>query len=274
MIILQFLELLSLWLKWWDIISISRKVSRLCVFSLLTHFLWATIRIRSRSQEPGPLPLGATVFFNSRSFCVNHPPAFFLISSQPGCVPGDRSGLNDHRQSSGANWPQPPPGWGGVNNQSQTRIGNTNQSRVIPLESVNLSSIQSRKIESSSSSVTIRWFPSATEIIQNFVWKYHHYSEYFVFFNKSTFDYRWQKDRPNYIIQSYLRNLLREEKFVEVIMTQFVEAGPSFQLQDLILAPNTLSQCHFYLTNWFPTKVHCHYILNIYKTLKIIYNNS
>ena len=38
-------------------------------------------------------------------------------------------------------------------------------------------------------------------------------------------------------------------------MTQFVEAGPSFQLQDLILAPNTLSQCHFYLTNWFPTKV-------------------
>ena len=74
--------------------------------------------------------------------------------------------------------------------------------------------------------------------------------------------------------RSYLRKLLREEKFVEVIMTQFVEAGPSFQLQDLILAPNTLSQCHFYLTNWFPTKVLCHYILNIYKTLKIICNIS
>ena len=45
-------------------------------------------------------------------------------------------------------------------------------------------------------------------------------------------------------------------------MTQFVEAGPSFQLQDLILAPNTLSQCHFHLTNWFPTKVLCHYIFS------------
>ena len=67
------------------------------------------------------------------------PPAFSLIPSQPGVAWWPVWVEWPQTRSSGANCPQPPPGRGGVNSQSQTRSGNTNQTRVIPLESVNLS---------------------------------------------------------------------------------------------------------------------------------------